>query len=121
MGITTIDEILVSSVKNWRAAVDGERKASLLWNEKWGWIVDEYRLTSEDLVNLRSKRDYEATKKIVDSRTTFPFPVTTSQDYGWLSTKPEFKLDKFGPYPRCICWNLPVEPPEYQPEKETDE
>lgn len=32
-----------------------------------------------------------------DMRSVLPFPITTSRNYGWLSSKKEFELETFGP------------------------
>lgn len=47
MGISTINEVTVNALKNWADAIERERKGAILWNEKWGWIVDEYRSLSK--------------------------------------------------------------------------
>ncbi|XP_043472297.1 uncharacterized protein LOC122504971 [Leptopilina heterotoma] len=50
----------------------------------------------EQLSSLREgkqilKSDVVSTRK--DKRTIRPFPVTTTGEYGWLSSKPEFRLE----------------------------
>lgn len=32
-----------------------------------------------------------------DDRTIRPFPSTVNQEYGWICTKNEFRLEKYGP------------------------
>ncbi|XP_073983073.1 uncharacterized protein [Rhodnius prolixus] len=110
MGISTINEVTVNALKNWADAIERERKGAILWNEKWGWIVDEYRSSVDELIDLRSKREYVEPKKHVDERTVLPFPVTTASEVGWLSSRPEFQLEKFGPYPYTKGWTNPPKP-----------
>lgn len=36
-------------------------------------------------------------KEVVDRRTIFPIPESVNHQYGWISTRPEFRLQIYGP------------------------
>lgn len=36
-------------------------------------------------------------KETPDKKTIFPIPESVNHQYGWISTKPEFQLQKYGP------------------------
>ncbi|KAF5305524.1 hypothetical protein FQA39_LY01615 [Lamprigera yunnana] len=83
----------------WKACVRIEEEAAESWHPKWGWILTEYEKLHKEME--------EATKKSVilppplvqsiEDRSTKPVPVTETNKIGWLASRKEFKLEKYGP------------------------
>ncbi|RZF41123.1 hypothetical protein LSTR_LSTR002755 [Laodelphax striatellus] len=113
MGVKELKLETAADAQNWKSYIDAEVRARDSWNNKWGWILDEYRQMSKELQELRAKRPaIRKVPQIRDSRTVLPFPVTTTQDIGWLSGKRDFQLEIYGPYPYTRNSKPPLEPPQ---------
>ncbi|XP_031333298.1 uncharacterized protein C20orf85 homolog [Photinus pyralis] len=83
----------------WKANVRCEEVASEAWKTKWGWILTEYGKLHEKMTEA-SKNSVTLrviAKKLVENRSTKPVPVTESNKIGWLASRSEFKLEKYGP------------------------
>ncbi|CAH1404753.1 unnamed protein product [Nezara viridula] len=96
MGLPDIYSITVEGAKNFRAAIESEERASWAWMGKWGWILDEYKAINRELAQLKEGRIVEeAVTEIEDNRTTRPYSETEGHEYGFLTKKPEFRLEIF--------------------------
>uniref|UniRef100_A0A1B6EDJ5 Uncharacterized protein n=1 Tax=Clastoptera arizonana TaxID=38151 RepID=A0A1B6EDJ5_9HEMI len=115
MGVTSIKDITVAACQNWKANVKSENDARAAWRQKWEWIQEEYKDLRNDLEELRQKRPkVQDVEKPKEKRTVRPFPETTSREVGWLSGRPEFLLDIYGPYPYTRGSAAPIEPPQWR-------
>ncbi|KAG8232881.1 hypothetical protein J437_LFUL004751 [Ladona fulva] len=97
-----------SVVRNWRALIEKEELSARQWNRKWGFLLP---LFAERYKGSRRLLDVERNiRRLIapnDQRSVKPFPQTTSQEVGWISVRPEFTLEMYGPY----CLRIPLEPP----------
>ncbi|VEN39593.1 unnamed protein product [Callosobruchus maculatus] len=85
----------------WKMHVTAEEKAPKVWNDHWGWIVDEYRRLKVQLDEKVGSSKYlrTANKKhieIKDPRRPPPVPPTYNGWYGWLAKDEQFSLNKYG-------------------------
>ncbi|GJQ70979.1 hypothetical protein Trydic_g893 [Trypoxylus dichotomus] len=72
-----------------------EEKNAKCWPEKWGWILREYDDLKAKLKDLSEHSIvYEEPKK--DLRKILPVPKSVNHEYGWICTKPEFRLQVYG-------------------------
>ncbi|XP_054289282.1 uncharacterized protein LOC129004725 [Macrosteles quadrilineatus] len=97
---------------NWRAACESEARAREDWQTRYGWIKQEYATMAQELQELKNRRPRRQTcQDTRDNRTVLPFPVTTAREIGWLSGRPEFRLEVLGPYPYTSQARPPLHPP----------
>ena len=92
------------------------QRTNKLWKRKWGWVLDEYEYDCGDFfVRLmcvfrelhRKLEEISKTSEFLnevnkdtgekDRRSIAPVPQTTNHQYGWIPSKPEFGLEKYGP------------------------
>ncbi|XP_025420697.1 uncharacterized protein C20orf85 homolog [Sipha flava] len=91
--------VSVADDEIFRNRCEHEIKAHDNWPKKWGWILDENKKTDSKLQIIKEiKEDF----KYIDPRHMFPFPITTSKEIGWLSSKQEFQLEIYGPDIMCL-------------------
>ncbi|GJQ84902.1 hypothetical protein Trydic_g515 [Trypoxylus dichotomus] len=67
------------------------------WPQKWGCILDEYKELYEKLGKITEKSFFISRKTPRDPRSAAPLPNSVNHEYGWLASKPEFKLEIYGP------------------------
>ncbi|XP_046394691.1 uncharacterized protein LOC124162262 [Ischnura elegans] len=96
-------------LQNWRASVENEEWCASQWRKKWGFLLPFYaeRYKGSRSVS-QTKRPQKNISQEDDTRDVKPFPETTSQEVGWLSTRAEFQLEVIGPY----YVKIPTKPPE---------
>lgn len=83
------------------------------WDKTWGFLRNEYKKMTADIMNMKEKHGYEPTEhkkeqiKLPSIHGTqqkvssVPFiPLKTSQDIGWRSSKREYALERFGNFGR---------------------
>ncbi|KAK3093290.1 hypothetical protein FSP39_013693 [Pinctada imbricata] len=82
------------------------------WPERWGYLVQEYQMLNENLAGkpiIKKPCNTGGTcLKLppiqTPSKPRSGFPMTTSRQIGWLSSKPDTQLEiygRYGPHPRC--------------------
>ncbi|XP_072749971.1 uncharacterized protein [Anoplolepis gracilipes] len=76
------------------------RATQIKWFSKYEPLLKEYEKLQQELNKLHEERSgkVKAAAVIEKERTCLPIPITTSGEYGWLATKPEFRLEKYGSY-----------------------
>ncbi|XP_018320168.1 uncharacterized protein LOC108733483 isoform X1 [Agrilus planipennis] len=87
---------MVAADKLWKAYVESEDNSKDLWYNKWSWILDQYEKLHQQLTEVSAKAD-NIPKKAPDQRSLKPFPNSVNHEYGWISAKPDFRLEKYGP------------------------
>ncbi|XP_076301911.1 uncharacterized protein LOC143220041 [Lasioglossum baleicum] len=91
----------VANSRNLTEAIAKERQLQMKWLETYEWLLDEHGKLEKELAKLcEEKHTVIETEKFVreEGKTCLPFPVTTSAEYGWLASKPKFRLEKYGSY-----------------------
>ncbi|XP_078051892.1 uncharacterized protein LOC144478041 [Augochlora pura] len=91
----------VSTSRNLTEAIIKQRLLQMKWLETYEWLLDEYGKLEKDMSKLcEEKHAIIEIEKFVreEGKTCLPFPVTMSAEYGWLASKPKFRLEKYGPY-----------------------
>ncbi|XP_063907869.1 uncharacterized protein LOC135126012 [Zophobas morio] len=77
------------------------QRTNKLWKRKWGWVLDEYEELHRKLEEISKTSEFlnEVNKDTgeKDRRSIAPVPQTTNHQYGWIPSKPEFGLEKYGP------------------------
>ncbi|CAH1965514.1 unnamed protein product [Acanthoscelides obtectus] len=87
----------------WKMHIKAEEKAPKMWQEHWGWILDEYRKLGGQLNDKTIKSEYlrKVNKKRTDTedsrRLSLVIPRTYNGWYGWLAKDTQFSYSKFGP------------------------
>ncbi|KAJ8676667.1 hypothetical protein QAD02_012454 [Eretmocerus hayati] len=75
------------------------KRIQLKWLRDYQWLCDKYRELGKKLDELCNEDQVEEKKSLPalkDKRSCLPLPQTNNQNFGWLASKPEFKLEKYG-------------------------
>ncbi|XP_053976250.1 uncharacterized protein LOC128890137 [Hylaeus anthracinus] len=91
----------VAATKNLTEGIQKQRHLQMKWFQTYEWLLDEQQKLKKELEELcKEKETVIKTETFVreEGKTCLPFPVTTSAEYGWLASKPKFKLEKYGSY-----------------------
>lgn len=80
----------------WKAYVHLEDLNAKNWPDKWGWILTEYEELGKKLSAITETSLVLHKKEITDRRKILPMPNSTNHEYGWICSKPEFRLEMFG-------------------------
>ncbi|XP_017880670.1 uncharacterized protein LOC108625289 [Ceratina calcarata] len=91
----------VAIYKNLTEEVHKTRKLQMKWFQKYEGLLDEYAKLKKEMDKLcKEKQTVIETVAFVreEGKTCLPVPVTTNGDYGWIATRPKFKLEKYGAY-----------------------
>ncbi|XP_033211074.1 uncharacterized protein LOC117169069 [Belonocnema kinseyi] len=84
----------VAVEKNMKEAARKNEIVRLQWFQRFEWMLDDYKTMQRELLNLcDEKKVISETQISEDKRSCLPFPETTSGMYGWLASKPEFRLE----------------------------
>lgn len=67
------------------------------WPAEWSWILEEYEILREKLKQITEKSVMVHDESVPDPRTVSPLPNSTNHTYGWICSKPEFRLEIYGP------------------------
>ncbi|XP_034255711.1 uncharacterized protein C20orf85 homolog [Thrips palmi] len=97
----------VAAEEIWKARVVKEKLIASQWPVKWSWMVDEYNVMAKQLDELKNLRPVIGRPKPVEIRSCKPMPDTSSRVIGWLTNRPEFRLELYGPYVK----KYPIFPP----------
>ncbi|XP_026284416.1 uncharacterized protein C20orf85 homolog [Frankliniella occidentalis] len=88
----------VAADKIWKARVSQEKLLSSNWSTKWKWMLEEYNTMSLQFEELKNLRPAVGRQKSIDVRSCQPVPDTSSRVIGWITHRPEFQLEIYGPY-----------------------
>ncbi|XP_029669642.1 uncharacterized protein LOC115239312 [Formica exsecta] len=92
----------VAEFRNLTEDVKKSRSRQTKWFAKYEPLLKEYEKLQQGLNKLYKERTAKDKVKddafIEKERTCLPIPITTSGEYGWLASKPEFRLEKYGSY-----------------------
>lgn len=80
--------------KCFRERVCVESRIAQQFDERWGWLVEEY---AKGRSELKQAYDFEKDVNPQPKTELKPFPATSSRMVGWLSVRPECQLEVFGP------------------------
>ncbi|GLV36201.1 hypothetical protein CBL_08693 [Carabus blaptoides fortunei] len=77
---------------------ENEINAALKRNYLFGWLPEEYRKRKKELNQVSADWPVsEMTSKLHDERSLKPVPPTSNGVIGWLASKKDFQLEKYGP------------------------
>ncbi|KAK9708633.1 hypothetical protein QE152_g27089 [Popillia japonica] len=66
------------------------------WPQKWDWLLKEYAGLRDKTRKITERSILIPQKSATDPR-RIAIPSSTNGYYGWLCTRPEFQLEKYGP------------------------
>ncbi|XP_030750628.1 uncharacterized protein LOC115878315 [Sitophilus oryzae] len=84
----------------WKSLIRTEDASNKLWDNNWGWILEEYACLEKALKEKTENSEYLThvlEEKKEDNRQLTNFPNSTNHVYGWLAVQKGFELDKYGP------------------------
>uniref|UniRef100_A0A0A9ZAX5 Sensor protein lytS n=1 Tax=Lygus hesperus TaxID=30085 RepID=A0A0A9ZAX5_LYGHE len=113
MGVTEPWMVTTEGQKNWTAACEREIEARFNWNDKWGWMPVVMAETIDKLKTLKEKQigrilEKEASSKKELAKNPRPLPNSVNHEYGWLVSRPDYQIERFGPFP--LTMKVRVEP-----------
>ncbi|KAF6206257.1 hypothetical protein GE061_017486 [Apolygus lucorum] len=113
MGVTEPWMVTTEGQKNWTAACEREIEARFNWNDKWGWMSGVMAETIDKLKELREKQiariqERETSSKKALVKNPRPLPNSVNHEYGWLASRKEYQIERFGPFP--LTMKVRVEP-----------
>ncbi|KAK2576676.1 hypothetical protein KPH14_005337 [Odynerus spinipes] len=90
----------VAAARNLTEEIKKTRGRQMMWFQTYGPLLEEYENMKKEMTELCEKKhativDDSASK---DKRSCLPKPETRNREYGWLATKSEFRLEKYGSY-----------------------
>lgn len=114
-----------NSERNWIERISKEERAKAEFKTKWGWMSKYYEEQEKAIKKLKEivaespeackcRESAKAKKKPSKEAPDIvlpKFPVTTSQEIGWLSADPAYALETVSPYPNTRPAKISVTPP----------
>ncbi|XP_029176991.1 uncharacterized protein LOC114945081 [Nylanderia fulva] len=96
----------VAVYRNLTEDLKKSRLTQMKWFSKYELLLKEYENLQQELIKLHKEKIVKIKDDVAieKERTCLPIPITTSGEYGWLASKPEFRLEKYG---SCIV-NYPA-------------
>ncbi|XP_071859937.1 uncharacterized protein [Bombus fervidus] len=91
----------VATYKNLTEEIHKRNRLRIKWFQKYEWLLDEHKKLQKELEKLcEEKQTVIATETFEreEGKTCLPAPITTSGEYGWLASKPQFQLEIYGAY-----------------------
>lgn len=113
MVVTTAQDFLTASERQWIERINREDRAKTEFKTKWGWMIKYYAEQEKALKKLRrcAVETVEAVSSMKDQTEDAKLPQTTSGEVGWLSANPAFALEKVGAFPNTRPAMIPITPP----------
>ncbi|XP_050459240.1 uncharacterized protein LOC126855532 [Cataglyphis hispanica] len=92
----------VAEFRNLTEDTKKSRLKRMKWFAQYEPLLKEYEKLQQELNKLYEERIAKDKVKedafIEKERTCLPIPITTSGEYGWLASKAEFRLEKYGSF-----------------------
>ncbi|XP_023290285.1 uncharacterized protein LOC111674368 [Orussus abietinus] len=88
----------VSVERDFKESEKKTKQKQIDWLRKYKWLIEEYTNVEREMQELCDEKAIRMDRFKEDERSCLPIPETTSGAYGWLASKPEFLLEKYGPY-----------------------
>ncbi|XP_048488370.1 uncharacterized protein LOC125491156 [Plutella xylostella] len=112
---------IVQSRAQWLKAENCQKQ----WQQNWGWLIEETLKTQQEVAAIRQAHYAAAPHRPRQQRiegNLRPVPVTSAGVIGWLSTRPDCKLEIYTPWRTKIPLRAPEawESESYFTEKEKE-
>ncbi|XP_066591619.1 uncharacterized protein [Prorops nasuta] len=91
----------VAVCRDFTDSVLKEKIVQMKWFSRYERLLEENEMLRGELKKLYEEQETvlsEGISKVEDKRSCLPAPTKTSQEVGWLASKPEFLLEKYGPF-----------------------